>query len=158
MKNEHFIPHTLAHLTEIRTFPSPLPEAFYNKICKEYEDINDAKTNRIIYNSDGLKVTGISCLPSQITEKKHPIMIYNRGGNREYGKLTVLSVMRSMLPFARAGYLVFASNYRGNDGGEGSDEFGGAEVNDILNLLEIAKTNPAWDGKNIFMLGQSRGG
>jgi len=153
-----FIPHTLSHLTEVRAFPSPLPEAFYNKICKEYAEIEDAITSHIAYESDGLQVTGITTFPVKTEAKKHPILIYNRGGNREYGKLTVLSVMRSMLPFARAGYLVYASNYRGNDGGEGKDEFGGADVNDVLNLLEIAKQNPNWDGRNVFILGHSRGG
>jgi dipeptidyl aminopeptidase/acylaminoacyl peptidase len=155
---QKFTPHPLSHLTLVRAFPNPLPEAFYDKICKEYEAASDAISSRIIYESDGFKVTGISCLPAQTSPKKHPILIYNRGGNREYGMLTVLAVMRSMLPFARAGYLVYASNYRGNDGGEGAEEFGGADVNDVLNLLEIAKQNPDWDGKNVFMLGHSRGG
>ena len=158
ISSSKFIPHTLEHLTAIRAFPSPLPEAFYNKICNEYEAAHEAVTSRIVYKSDDLQVTGITCFPAHSEAKKHPILIYNRGGNREYGKLTVLAVMRSMLPFARAGYLVYASNYRGNDGGEGQEEFGGADVNDVLNLLEIAKKNPNWDGKNIFMLGHSRGG
>ncbi len=158
LSSEPFIPHSLEHLTNTRVFPSPLPESFYNKICKEYDEAKDAVTNKIVYSSDGLKVTGISSLPNEIKEKSHPILIYNRGGSREYGKLTVLSAMRSMIPFARAGYMVFASNYRGNDGGEGREEFGGADVNDILNLLEIAKKHAAWDGKNVFMLGHSRGG
>ena len=158
LSSETFIPHNLEHFSQVKVFPSELPEAFYNKICKEYEQVGDVVTQRIIYESDGLKVTGISAFPTQTENKKHPIFIYNRGGNREFGKLTVLSVMRSILPFARAGYIAYASNYRGNDSGEGADEFGGADVNDVLNLIEIAKQNPAWDGKNIFMLGHSRGG
>ncbi len=158
ISSEKFVPHSLQHLIDVHVFPTPLPETFYNKTCAEYEQISNAITNRIIYESDGLKVTGISCLPQETQNKKYPIYIYNRGGNREYGKLTVLSVMRSLLPFASKGYLTYASNYRGNDGGEGIDEFGGSDVNDVLNLLEIAKQNPAWDGRNIFMLGHSRGG
>lgn len=158
LSSEPFAPHTLKHLEEARVFASALPEDFYAKMCNDYEQVSDAVTNRIIYESGGLKVTGISAFPIKTEEKKHPIYIYNRGGNREFGILTVLAVMRSMLPFARAGYLVYASNYRGNDGGEGRDEFGGADVDDVLNLIEAAKENPAWDGKNIFMLGHSRGG
>ncbi len=158
LSSKKFIPHELAHLTNAKVFPSPLPDSFYDKICKEYEQVKDVITNRIIYESDSLKVTGISSFPVKTENKKHPILIYNRGGNREYGKLTVLSVMRSMIPFSRAGYLVYASNYRGNDGGEGADEFGGSDVDDVLNLIEISKQNPDWDGKNIFMLGHSRGG
>ena len=156
MKSEPFIPHTLEHLTAVRSFPQPLPEAFYNGMLADFAKADDCEISRITYESDGLQVTGISCLPKNPTAA--PILIYNRGGSREYGKLTLVSVMRSMLPFARKGYLVFASNYRGNDGGEGVEEFGGADVNDIVNLIALAKQHPAWDGQNIFMLGHSRGG
>ncbi|MDX1975042.1 MAG: prolyl oligopeptidase family serine peptidase [Rickettsiales bacterium] len=152
-----FIPHTLAHLTEAKVFPSPLPEAAYSKMLAEYAAL-DVITSRITYDSQGLRVTGLSALPATIQKQSHPILIYNRGGSHEYGKLTVISVLRSMAPFARAGFLVYASNYRGADGGEGSEDFGGEDVQDVLQLIEAAKQNPAWDGKNIFMLGHSRGG
>ena len=42
-----------------------------------------------------------------------------------------------MVNMARWGYVVVASQYRGNDGGEGREEFGGADVNDVLNLLPV---------------------
>ena len=155
---ERFIPHTLAHLSEVHAFPSPLPEAFYNKMIADYDALTDVSVQRIIYDSDGLKVTGLVALPTNLIPGKHPLLIYNRGGNREFGKLTVLSAMRSMVPFAQAGYIVFASNYRGNDGGEGSEEFGGRDVNDVMNLLAIGHAHPAWDGKNTHMIGHSRGG
>ncbi len=158
ISSEKFVPHSLQHLTQARVFPSPLPEVFYDKICREYQEVSDVEVSRIVYESDGLKVTGISAIPAKISAKSHPIFIYNRGGNREFGILTVLAVMRSMIPFARAGYIVYASNYRGNDGGEGMEEFGGSDVNDVLNLIEAARQNPAWDGKNIFIQGHSRGG
>jgi dipeptidyl aminopeptidase/acylaminoacyl peptidase len=158
ISSETFIPHTLAHLTEKRVFPQPLPEVFYAKLETEYAEINDVDTQAITYESDGLRVTGLTCFPKNQPAAQLPILIYNRGGNREYGKLTLLSVMRSMVPFARAGYLVYASNYRGNGGGEGQEEFGGADVNDIVNLAAIAKTHPGWDGRNLFLIGHSRGG
>lgn len=158
ISSEIFIPHTLQSLEKAKVFPSPLPEDFYSKMCNDYAQVKDIVTSRIVYESDGLKVTGISALPVKTEKGKHPIVIYNRGGNREFGRLTVLSVMRALHPFAHGGYLVYASNYRGNDGSEGIEEFGGADVGDVLNLIEIAKQNPAWDGKNIFMQGHSRGG
>lgn len=152
-----FVPQTLESLTLGKVFPSPLPEAAYAKMLREYEAVTDVITRRIVYESDGLKVTGLSCLPTQIVEKSHPLLIYNRGGAGEFGKLTVLSALRSMIPFARARLLVFASNYRGNDGGEGKEEFGGVEVDDVLNLLAIARRHTGWDGRNTFLLGHSRG-
>ena len=155
---EKFIPHTLAHLTDAHVFANALPETFYSKMLADYEALTDVTVQRIVYESDGLKITGLMVLPVNPSPGKHPLIIYNRGGNREFGKLTLLSAMRSMVPFAKAGYIVFASNYRGNDGGAGAEEFGGADINDVLNLLEIGRVHPAWDGKNTHMIGHSRGG
>ncbi len=158
LSSEKFNPHPLQYLNDIIAFSTPLPEKFYNGLIENYKKATDVETNRIVYQRDGLKVTGISCFPLKTEAGKHPIYIYNRGGNRNFGMLTLYSVNQAMIPFARNGYLAYASNYRGNDGGEGIEEFGGADLNDIKNLIEIAKQNPAWDGKNIFMLGHSRGG
>jgi dipeptidyl aminopeptidase/acylaminoacyl peptidase len=158
LRAEPFVPHTLAHLIEKRVFPNPLPEAAYAKMLDEYAALEGVTVQRITYDSDGLAVTGLCVLPERTTPASHPLLIYNRGGSREYGKLTVLSVLRSMAPFARAGYLVFASNYRGNDGGEGREEFGGADIHDVLNLLSIGQKHSGFDGRNRFMIGHSRGG
>lgn len=152
-----FVPHSLAHLTEARVFPSPLPALAYDKLCEEYAALRDVEVWDITYESDGLAVTGLMALPKD-REGPHPVLVYNRGGSREYGKLTLLNVLRSMVPFAQDGMLVFASNYRGNAGGEGVEEFGGAEVRDVLRLLAIARAHPDGDGRNAFMIGHSRGG
>ncbi len=152
-----FVPHTLEHLTEARVFPNPLPEAAYAKMLEEYAGLEGVRVWDITYESDGLVITGVMALP-EVMGDAHPVMVYNRGGSRDYGKLTVLNVLRSMVPFAQKGYLVFASNYRGNAGSEGVEEFGGADVHDVLRLLVIARAHPAFDGKNAFMIGHSRGG
>jgi len=152
-----FIPHTPQHLLEARVFPSPLPDVVHAKLFKEYEELSDVTVSRIVYESDGLKVTGVVAMPME-TKLAHPILIYNRGGSREYGKLTLYTIMRSLVPFARRGYMVFASNYRGNDGGGGREEFGGKDLDDVMNLLAIARAHPSFDGKNAFMIGHSRGG
>lgn len=154
---EPFTPHTLEHLNEARVFPSPLPELAYAKLLAEYEALQGVEVLDIAYESDGLRVTGLAALPSRLGAA-HPVIVYNRGGSREYGKLTLLNVLRSMVPFAQAGYLVFASNYRGNAGSEGREEFGGADLADVLNLLTLARAHPAFDGRNAFMIGHSRGG
>jgi dipeptidyl aminopeptidase/acylaminoacyl peptidase len=159
MANAPFVPHSYAHLQEAKVFkPGALPEPAYRKICEEYAALTDVTVSRILYDSDGLAVSGLFAQPQEVVTAGHPLLIYNRGGNKEFGKLTVLSVIRSMAPFARKGYLVFASNYRGNDGGEGEEEFGGSDVNDVMNLLEIARQHEGFDGKNAYMLGHSRGG
>jgi dipeptidyl aminopeptidase/acylaminoacyl peptidase len=158
MLSEPFVPHTLDYLSEKHVFPAPLPQVFYDKLLGEYATLTDVQVSRIAYDSDGLRITGLSALPARLTPNAHPLLIYNRGGSRNYGMLTLLSAMRSMAPFARQGFLVFASNYRGNDGSEGQEQFGGDDVHDVLNLLTLARSHPGFDGKNAFMLGHSRGG
>ena len=59
---------------------------------------------------------------------------------------------------SRNGYVVLASQYRGNDGGQGQEEFGGADVNDVLNLMPLARSLSFADAKNTVILGFSRGG
>jgi len=56
------------------------------------------------------------------------------------------------------GYAVLASQYRGNDGGEGKEELGGSEVNDIKNLFPIAEELKFIDTANAAVEGWSRGG
>jgi len=56
------------------------------------------------------------------------------------------------------GFVVIGSQYRGNDGGEGQEEFGGAEINDVLNLVPLAKSLGYVDLNNLFLFGWSRGG
>ncbi len=94
----------------------------------------------------------------KIESSKFPVMIYNRGGNRDYGKIT-----KENLPYlsylAFNNYVVLASQYRGNDGAwRGQDEFGGKDVNDIMNLIPLGKSLPFADPNKIVMLGASRGG
>jgi len=52
---------------------------------------------------------------------------------------------------------VIASQYRGNGGGEGKEEFGGADVHDVTNLIPLAGGLDYVDTKNIFLFGWSRG-
>jgi dipeptidyl aminopeptidase/acylaminoacyl peptidase len=54
--------------------------------------------------------------------------------------------------------VVLASQYRGNDGGQGKEELGGEDVNDVLNLIKTAKSLPFINPSKIVMLGYSRGG
>lgn len=140
-----------------------LPEGTYDEaidtnVKKRYARLEDTAIERIEYKVDGLRITGVFAHPRVVSEKSHPILIFNRGGSGDYGMLVLPVILRYLVPFAEAGYLVFASNYRGNDGGTGTEEFGGNDVHDVLELIDIAKQHPGWDGKNIFMLGGSRGG
>jgi dipeptidyl aminopeptidase/acylaminoacyl peptidase len=118
---------------------------------------NGTDCRRITYMSDGLKVKGFIWKPKDTAGKKLPLLIYNRGGNLEFGKLHPWS-MGGFRYWVSRGFVVIASQYRGNDGGEGKEEFGGADVNDVLNLFPLAKSLGYVDMNNAFMMGASRGG
>jgi len=110
----------------------------------------------ITYLSDGLKVKGYLMEPK--ANGKYPCVIYNRGGNRDFGMLTPTRITASSSKLASKGYVIIASNYRGVDGGEGIEEFGGADVNDVLNLIPALSHIEKADTSRIGMYGWSRGG
>ncbi len=110
----------------------------------------------IKYRSDSLLINGFTIEPK--FGIKSPTVILNRGGNRDFGAWTVGSLIEWGSPIARAGYIIIASQYRGNSGSMGKDEFGGDDVNDVLNLIPIIKEIPQSDTSRIGMYGWSRGG
>lgn len=60
--------------------------------------------------------------------------------------------------YASQGFVVLGSQYRGNCGGTGQEEFGGADVNDVLRLIDIALELPGTFKGGVYMAGHSRGG
>lgn len=113
---------------------------------------------RITYISDGLKVKGFLAMPKDGSDRKLPCVIFNRGGNPRLSVLTSAGAVRSLGLLAARGYVVVAGQYRGADGGEGQDEFGGADVNDVLALIPLLEKEPRADATRIGMYGWSRGG
>ena len=152
-----FIPHSFEEIDGV--YPAgAMPELVYDQYVKKCQTLDNVELLRIEYESDGLRVNGLMALPKHIQPGNHPLVLYNRGGFRRYGMLTAHSAMRNLVPFAEQGYMAVASNYRGNDGGEGEDHFAGDDVRDVLNLLALAKQHEAWDGANSYIIGHSRGG
>jgi dipeptidyl aminopeptidase/acylaminoacyl peptidase len=60
--------------------------------------------------------------------------------------------------FAKAGFVVIASNYRYEGATVKRDEWGGVEVDDVLNLVPALKSLDFVDPDRFYMLGLSRGG
>lgn len=113
---------------------------------------------RIRYRSQGHSVMGFIVEPRKGSGKL-PSIIWNRGGSGEFGAIKRgLVFTNSMGALARAGYLVFASQYSGNAGSEGKDELGGSEIVDVLNLHKIIRAYRRADARRIGMFGHSRGG
>lgn len=107
---------------------------------------------RITYYSEGLRVNGFMTEPRE--PGKYPALIFNRGGNRDVGALNGWE----FIPFAEAKFVVVATQYRGGGGSEGYDNLGGADVNDVLNLIPLLKSREQVDSSRIVMYGTSRGG
>lgn len=116
-----------------------------------YDVAKSTKTQKFFYKSDVYDVSGFVSYPKEI-DKKLPIIIWNRGGNNNNGLLDDFLASGILGEIASWGYIVFASQYRNND------EFGGKDVNDVLNLLEEAKKFEFSDDEKIGMEGWSRGG
>ena len=118
--------------------------------------LDKVEIRSITYLSDGLKVKGYLAVPKE--GKKLPCVIYNRGGNRSFGALNDEEAVYLLGRIASWGYVTAASQYRGNKGGEGKEEFGGADVDDVLNLIPLLESTPQADASRIGMYGWSRGG
>lgn len=110
----------------------------------------------ISYLSDGLKVRGYLAIPNSVG--KYPCVIFNRGGSLEFSAITEETFFRIVGKLAANGYVVVASQYRGNSGGEGKEEYGGKDVNDVLNLIPLLSNLSHADTSRIGMFGWSRGG
>lgn len=135
-------------------------QAMYDTSVASFRALKGVTVSAIRYLSDGLIVTGMEVLPDDLAPgEKIPLLIYNRGGSGDYGMLSAGQANALMAPFVRQLRLgALASNYRGNGDSEGREEWGGGDVNDVLNLIALGQQQEWWDGKNIFMLGWSRGG
>lgn len=121
-----------------------------NELHSDFEHLKKLNFYFIIYQSDSLKVRGIIVEPKK--EGKYPVVILNRGGNRDFAELTIGTMIILASKLAEQGYVIIGSNYREKD------EFGGVEINDVLNLTETVKEIKKADPSCIGMFGWSRGG
>ncbi len=137
-------------LVDIKTTPIWNRIAPNNNLKPVFKHVEDLNFYFISYSSDGLVVKGIIVEPK--ADGEYPTVILNRGGNRTFGQLTIGTAVLFASKLAAAGYVIVGSNYREKD------EFGGAEINDVLHLFETIKEIPKADNENIGMLGWSRGG
>src|SRR5262245_25072052 len=97
---------------------SEFTKRFYSK-----EDYDYAKSSprtecfRIIYSSDGLRVVGYLVRPHDLVSRRYPVIIFNRGGFLDRGKIESFNLV-DFTRLSEESFVVLASQYRGNDGGE----------------------------------------
>lgn len=144
-------------LSQYPIYPRLVEEKAGKKVWKkEYAYLDSIDIYGINYLSDGLKVKGLMVKPKK--EGNYPCIIYNRGGNRNFGQLLVAHGAMNLGRIAKEGYVVIASQYRGNAKGEGQEEFGGKDVNDVVALTNVLAEIAHADTSKIGMYGWSRGG
>jgi dipeptidyl aminopeptidase/acylaminoacyl peptidase len=111
---------------------------------------------RFAYVSDGLTVSAYVYGP-RTPGTKLPVIIFNRGSytwpNGFAGELLTMAHR-----LAVDGYLVVAPLYRGSGGTAGTDEMGGADLDDLMNLRPLIGGIPGADPDRLYLYGESRGG
>lgn len=122
-------------ILETQRFPSPNP---------------NVELQIVTYLSAGLRVKGMIAVPKNTVT--HDGFLYLRGGIKNVGKVRPARIAQ----FAQEGFIVFAPFYRGNQGGEGNEDFAGEDREDAFSAFLLLKSYPGI--KNIHILGFSRGG
>lgn len=128
----------------------------YYKDDDRFNKVNEVEGYSIKYLSHGLKIHGYMYKPKKVS-KPLPLIIYCRGGNRDFGELTDEWGFY-FIELVRHGYVVLASNYGGSSKSEGVDQFGGRELRDVIRLFDIANDFDFIDTSNVLLFGVSRGG
>lgn len=120
--------------------------------------VNDTKFEfeKLKYLSGGLKVVAYVYRPRQTGGRKFPAVIFNRGSGPRGDIAPELVAFFHRL--ASEGFVILAPMLRQSDGSEGRDEMGGADVDDLMNVLPLARSLAYVDANNLFMYGESRGG
>lgn len=138
-----------------------------------YENLQDLKTikqldlggsfsekcisYKFTYISDYYEVVGYISIPLDCINRKTPfkVIVYNRGGN---GSFSMLNDTDTAQICSYTNRVVIASNYRGSSGSTGKDEFGGADLDDVIKLIDLCEDFDFADMTDLCVAGVSRGG
>ena len=113
---------------------------------------------KFTYLSDDLKINAYISIPNTFVQTRKPgkCLMYNHGGNRDYGKLEKDTTAKACYLCDR---IVAASQYRGCGGSEGTDQFGGDDLHDVIKLIDLCEKQFTFiDMDDFCVLGASRGG
>ncbi|HKQ51432.1 MAG TPA: prolyl oligopeptidase family serine peptidase [Pyrinomonadaceae bacterium] len=138
--------------------PDNFKAAYAKEAVERMRNSADLELLKIKYLSDGLKVVGFIYKPRRTEGQRLPAIIFNRGGLAD-GAIGPqnFNYLYEMHRYASEGFVVIASQYRGADGSEGRDEVAGADTDDVMNLIPLARSLGYVDMNRLFMWGYSRG-
>lgn len=114
------------------------------------------------YLSEGLKIYGLFTIPFGTKPANGwPVIIFNHGYIQPDIYVTTQRYVAYVDGFARNGYIVFKSDYRGHGNSEGIPEgayYSPGYTVDVLNAVATLKRYPDADSSRIGMWGHSMGG
>ena len=112
-----------------------------------FDETLQKKFYKVTYQSDKLKVKALMYEPNTVKR----IVMYLRGGKGNVGQIRTARLMQ----FAYPDTMVIGPYYRGYEG-NGKDEFGGSDQEDVLSLVRLLQMN--YPDVPIHFIGFSRGG
>lgn len=127
----------LGQIVEKRRYPSPHP---------------GISLYMVSYLSNGLVVKGLLAEPKE--SGVYDGFLYLRGGIKNVGTVRPSRIIQ----FASQGFVVFAPFYRGNQGGEGDEDFAFEDRWDAIAGFELLKRHPMVNPGRVHLFGFSRGG
>lgn len=137
-------------------FGQDFPREQYNYFKK------NLTCNWFQYPVDGGKVNGYIIRKNLPESTKLPVLVYNRGGNGNYGGMVFGALFKRLFPIADRGFVIIGSQYRGTFMKEPDasfdDQFGGEDVNDVVELFKLIPHIDGVDNDHVGMFGGSRGG
>ncbi len=131
-------------------------ESELNSADSDYARGKGIKYYHFTFLSNTKKVNGYLAVPETVT--KNPTILWNDGGSAKYFPFTADQVPRKFGGLVENGYVVVACNYKDESNGELIDEFGGEDVDHVVNLIGILHSFPEIDTSALGMFGWSRGG
>lgn len=114
----------------------------------------NSDTLRLVhFESEGMRLQGLLHTQNIDSNKKSPAMVYLHGGFAlGYGDVYDCD------PFTKAGYVVFAPSYRGENGNPGNFELFMGEVTDAEAAVEWISKQNYIDSERVYVFGHSIGG
>lgn len=140
----------------VEKFMDKLKSAYKKEDFESYQQSLDCKN--VMYKVDDAVVRAYYVAPKGKSDL--PVIIYNRGGNASYGAWTFARAFGQLFSLAKeSNVAILASSYRGSVPKlPGKDEFGGADVNDVVALPQLFEHFPNVNPENVGLYGASRGG
>ncbi len=147
----------------LNTTPVPLPPSVRNLMRRalsdaDFERFCAVQMFELSYTSEGLNIKGYLALPPAESSGSYPGLIFNRGGVGPRGALVAESAWVYAGLYASWGYVCVASNYRGQGGSEGLEEWGAGDVADAMHLIPFLHSLGYVDMSRLGLVGGSRGG